>query len=150
MNCQNVRTAIDAASPREPFSEAVTLHFAACQNCCDYAAQMTAFFALMNEVPRVQVPNDFDFRLRARLAQIKAEPAPRGGLSFFSEFWKQSFSWGQTASAMAAIALVVTVTTVYFFSSKPGINVPTNEVAVYKPASAENVNITTFTTIKQA
>ena len=117
MNCQNVRTAIDAASPREPFSESVTLHLAACQNCGDYAAQMTALFALMNDVPRVQVPNDFDFRLRARLAQVKAEPAPRGGLSFFSEFWKQSFSWGQTASAMAAIALVVTMTTVYFFSS---------------------------------
>lgn len=113
MNCQHIRAAIDAASPREPFSEQVAFHLAGCQSCQDYAAQMTALFALMMDAPRVQVPNDFDFRLRARIAQAKSTPAPRGGLSFFSEFWKQSFSWGQTASALAAVALVVTLSTVY-------------------------------------
>ncbi|HWQ31442.1 MAG TPA: hypothetical protein VNQ79_01055 [Blastocatellia bacterium] len=75
---------------------------------------MTALFALMNGAPRIQVPNDFDFRLRARLAQAKAaQAAPRGGLGFFTDFWKLSFSWGQAASAMAAVALVVTLSTVW-------------------------------------
>src|SRR6059058_3410868 len=122
MNCQNIRTAIDAASPHEPFSEFVNHHFAACQSCCDYAAQMTALFALMGNVPRVQVPNDFDFRLRARIAQAKSVQEPRGGLSFFNELWKLSFSWGQAASAMAAIVLVVTLSTVYITRSKSDVN----------------------------
>lgn len=114
MNCQNIRAAIDASSPREPFSGNVTHHLAICQSCGDYAAQMTALFALMNDTPRIQVPNDFDFRLRARLAQAKAaQAAPRGGLGFFTDFRKLSFSWGQAASAMAAVALVVTLSTVW-------------------------------------
>lgn len=134
MNCQNIRAAIDASSPCEPFSGNVTSHLAACQNCGDYAAQMTALLTLMNDVPRVEAPGDFDFRLRARLAQAKAAQAPRGGLGFFSEFWKLSFSWGQAASAMAAVALVVTLSTVWLTSrDNSTLDQPTT-VAVVTPA----------------
>ncbi|MFN7949096.1 MAG: hypothetical protein U0Z53_27330 [Blastocatellia bacterium] len=137
MNCQNIRAAIDASSPREPFSGNVTTHLAACQNCGDYAAQMTALLTLMNDVPRVEVPNDFDFRLRARLAQAKAAQAPRGGLSFFNEFWKLSFSWGQAASAMAAVALVVTLSTFWLTSRNQSAPDQPTTVAVVTPAAPE-------------
>lgn len=135
MNCQNIRAAIDASSPREPFSGNVTSHLAACQNCGDYAAQMTALLTLMNDVPRVEVPGDFDFRLRARLAQAKAAQAPRGGLSFFNEFWKLSFSWGQAASAMAAVALVVTLSMAWLVSPSHSTSDQPTTVAVVTPAA---------------
>ncbi len=135
MNCQNIRAAIDASSPCEPFSGNVTSHLAACQHCGDYAAQMTALLTLMNDVPRVEAPSDFDFRLRARLAQAKAAQAPRGGLSFFTEFWKLSFSWGQAASAMAAVALVVTLSTVWLTSRDHStLDQPTTIAVVTPPA----------------
>jgi hypothetical protein len=132
MNCQNIRAAIDASSPHEPFSGNVTHHLATCQSCGDYAAQLTALFALMQDTPRIQVPNDFDFRLRARLAQAKAaQAAPRGGLGFFTDLWKLSFSWRQAASAMAAVALVVTLSTVWLVRNNNSTSVqPTdNNVA---------------------
>lgn len=122
MNCQNIRAAVDASSPREPFSEQITHHLALCQSCGEYAAQMTALFTLMNAAPRVQAPNDFDFRLRARLAQARAARSPQRGLGFFTEFWKQSFSWGQAASALAAVALVVTLSTVYLIGDRNPAN----------------------------
>jgi hypothetical protein len=122
MNCQNIRAAVDASSPREPFSEQITHHLALCQSCGEYAAQMTALLTLMNAAPRVQAPNDFDFRLRARLAQARAARSPQRGLGFFTEFWKQSFSWGQAASALAAVALVVTLSTVYLIGNRNPAN----------------------------
>ncbi|HZS04100.1 MAG TPA: hypothetical protein VFD58_04625 [Blastocatellia bacterium] len=146
MNCQKIRMAIDAASPREPFSEFVSHHLAGCQGCSDYAAQMTALFALMSDVPRVQVPNDFDFRLRARIAQARSVQEPRGGLGFFTEFWKLSFSWGQAASAMAAIALVVTLSAVYLVSNNKSVpNTPVNVASAGKnanlPAGPSSVSV---------
>jgi hypothetical protein len=113
MNCQNVRTVIDNASPREAFGEKVSLHLAGCDGCRDYAGQMTALFALMNDVPRVEVPGDFDFRLRARIAQAKAAQSPSNGRGILNRFWGQSFSWAQASAAMAAVALLVSFGT-YF------------------------------------
>jgi hypothetical protein len=113
MNCQNVRTVIDSASPREAFGEKVSLHLAGCDGCRDYAGQMTALFALMNDVPRVEVPGDFDFRLRARIAQAKAAQSPSNGRGILNRFWVQSFSWAQASAAMAAVALLVSFGT-YF------------------------------------
>jgi hypothetical protein len=64
--------------------------------------------ALVGVLPAIEAPGDFDFRLRARLAQAKAEEAARGPLGWLADFWTQSFSFGQAATALAALALVVT------------------------------------------
>ncbi|MFN0118901.1 MAG: hypothetical protein ACKV2V_00200 [Blastocatellia bacterium] len=119
MHCQNIRAAIDTSSPGQPFNDAVTYHLADCGNCGDYAAEMSAFQALLGDLPRVQAPNDFDFKLRARLAQVKAAPAPRGGFGFFSDLFHLSFlrgegvlSFGQAAAIAASVLLAVTLTAV--------------------------------------
>lgn len=71
------------------------------------ASEEVKVAALVGVLPTIEAPGDFDFRLRARLAQAKAEEAARGPLAWLSDFWTQSFSFGQAATAMAALALVV-------------------------------------------
>lgn len=71
------------------------------------ASEEVKVAALVGVLPAIEAPGDFDFRLRARLAQTKAEETARGPLAWLSDFLAQSFSFGQAATAMAALALVV-------------------------------------------
>jgi hypothetical protein len=71
------------------------------------ASEEVKVAALVGVLPAIEAPGDFDFRLRARLAQTKAEETARGPLAWLSDFLAQSFSFGQAATAMAAVALVV-------------------------------------------
>lgn len=71
------------------------------------ASEEVKLAALVGVLPAIQAPGDFDFRLRARMAQAKSEQTARGPLAWLSDFWTQSFSFGQAATAMAALALVV-------------------------------------------
>lgn len=71
------------------------------------ASEEVKLAALVGVLPVIQAPGDFDFRLRARMAQAKSEQTTRGPLAWLSDFWTQSFSFGQAATAMAALALVV-------------------------------------------
>jgi hypothetical protein len=65
---------------------------------------------LLQSIPAVTAPPDFAFRVRARLA--RAEAPVRNPLAAFGAWLKQSFTLGQAATAMAAIALVAVFTTV--------------------------------------
>jgi len=67
---------------------------------------------LLSAQPRVQAPADFDFRLRARIA--RAQSAERHPLGLLESLWTRTFSWGQAATAMAALAVAVTFSTYYF------------------------------------
>jgi len=71
------------------------------------ASEEVKLLALVNSLPPVNAPADFNFRLRARLAQAKAEKAAWSPLAWLAEFWANSFSLGQAATAMAAVALIV-------------------------------------------
>jgi len=117
MNCQQIQTAIDTVSRREALDESVHRHLTSCQGCRGYADEMSALFSLLTAAPRVVAPGDFDFRLRARIAAVQAER--RGPFSFLENFWSLSFSFGRAATAMAAIALVATFTTLYFVNHRP-------------------------------
>jgi hypothetical protein len=66
--------------------------------------------SLLQSIPAVSAPPDFAFRVRARLARTKA-PA-RNPLASIGEWLKQSFTLGQAATAMAAVALIAVFTTV--------------------------------------
>lgn len=72
------------------------------------ASEEVKVAALVGALPAIEAPGNFDFHLRARLAQAKAEQNARGPLAWLADFWSQSFSFGQAATAMAALALVVT------------------------------------------
>ena len=74
------------------------------------ASEEVKIAALVGVLPAIEAPSNFDFHLRARLAQVNAEQTARGPLTWLADFWTKSFSFGsfgQAATAMAALALVV-------------------------------------------
>lgn len=71
------------------------------------ASEEVKLAVLVGVLPAIEAPGDFNFRLRARMAQAKAEQTAPGPLAWLADFWTKSFSFGQAATAMAALALVV-------------------------------------------
>ncbi len=117
MNCHKIRAAIELSSPREPLHESAQRHLVDCQGCRQYADELRSLIALLNAPPRVSVPADFDFRLRARIAaaQVQQHRLP----VWLESFWTLNFSWGQAARVMAAVAVVVASVTVYLLRQQP-------------------------------
>ncbi len=72
---------------------------------------------LLQSVPAITAPPDFAFRVRARLAQEKAQETASNPLVWLQNWFAQSFSFGQAASAMAAIALIAVFTTMQLRNS---------------------------------
>lgn len=131
MNCKQTREAIDTASRRSPYGDAVTSHLNGCPECRRYADETNSLLRLLSAQPRVQAPADFDFRLRARIARAQAEQAnPTGWLEqLWQNFLAQTFSWGQAATAMAAVAMVITVST-FYINRDSGTPMTPSEIAV--------------------
>lgn len=140
MNCKQIREAIDTATRRQGYGEAVKAHLGLCTDCRRHADEASALLSLLAMQPRVEAPADFDFRLRARMARAKAEQQSGAGL--LERFWARSFSFGQAATAMAAVAVAVTASTFYFKGSEQPI-IPaagTSEVAMQVAAPGRPVN----------
>jgi len=131
MTCKETTAAIDTASRRSSFGDGVNSHLSGCPDCRRHADEMSSLLSLLSAQPRVQAPADFDFRLRARLARAKAEQTSPAGL--FENLWVRSFSWGQAATAMATLAMVVAFSTFYFKQDNVA-PVKTDDVAVANPA----------------
>src|SRR5262249_56534876 len=112
MNCKQIREAIDAASGHNSYSGHVASHLSGCPDCHRYSDEAASLLRLLGAQPRVEAPPDFEFRLRARIANAQAAPAidPRG---FLRKIRPWTFSWGQTVAAAAALTLVITVSTLY-------------------------------------
>jgi hypothetical protein len=132
MTCQSIQAAISETvygglqSP--DFGEGVRAHLGDCLGCRRHAHEMSGVAALMGNLPRVTAPADFDFKLRARIARAKADERAQG--SWFAAFFGRSFSWAQASGAMAAVALVVGITTYQLLPGAAVSVAPTTEVAV--------------------
>jgi hypothetical protein len=136
MSCKQIREAIDAASGHNSYSGHVASHLSGCPDCHRYSGEAASLLRLLSAQPRVEAPPDFEFRLRARIANAQAAPAidPQG---FLQKIRPWTFSWGQTVAAAAALTLVVTVSTLYINSYKvaPG---PGGEIANRAPDPQPN------------
>jgi len=121
MSCKQIREAIDAASGHNSYSGHVASHLSGCPDCHRYSDEAASLLRLLSAQPRVEAPPDFEFRLRARIAEAQAAPAidPQGLLQKIRPW---IFSWGQTVAAAAALTLVVTASAIY-------INIDHNRVA---------------------
>jgi anti-sigma factor RsiW len=70
MNCDDVRARLERALPREPRDAALASHLAQCPDCGAHAAALSLVDARLGAMhARIDVPSDFDVRLRARLAR---------------------------------------------------------------------------------
>jgi hypothetical protein len=67
--------------------------------------------SLLQAVPAVTAPADFAFRVRAGLAREQAQQKASNPLAWLQNWLAESFSFGQAATAMAALALIAVFTT---------------------------------------
>lgn len=153
MNCQNVRSAIDTATRRAPVDESVKAHLSDCRDCRSHSDETSALLALLMTQPRVEAPADFNFKVRARIASVQAEP--RSPWAAVERFWARSFSWGQAITATATLAVLATFSALHFTSSNQTVVTAPNEVTVavsrqpsdpLAPASAQDTTAARETT----
>lgn len=69
MNCQEIKSATDIASTNNSFQA----HLVECSACRQHVTEMNSLRALLRQQPRLEVPGDYDFRLRARIARAESE-----------------------------------------------------------------------------
>ena len=135
MNCKDVQTSIDSASNRNPMVREAHNHLTVCPDCRRYSDQSNALLALLTAQPRVEAPADFDFRLRARIAQVQAKPA--SPFAFLENFFAQTFSLKHAAASLAALAVMAAGTTMYFTQSNQPVQNST--IAYNQPSVSQKI-----------
>ncbi len=124
INCQTLRREIEGAGSAEHLNDAAIAHLNGCDSCATLARQQGRLQAILANLGTVEAPGDFDFKLRARLA------AEGNGRSAHS-IWL-NFSFGQR-SAVTAMALVLIVAGVAFFSLRQPSNETVSTIAPANP-----------------
>ncbi len=99
MNCRNVRQEIEHADPGDLLSSSVNDHVLGCVACETLWREQTGLHKLVSSLGTVEAPSDFDFRLRARLANEK-----RGRSQSFT---LGDLSFGFRSAVIAAVLLVM-------------------------------------------
>jgi hypothetical protein len=98
MNCGNVRREIEEASPGGFLSSLAAVHLSNCPECVTFRDQQTRLREIMSSLGTVNAPDDFDFRLRARLAGEKPGSVARFPLT--------NLSFGFRFAALATMLLM--------------------------------------------
>jgi hypothetical protein len=73
MNCQNLRRVIEAADRGDLLSVAAAEHISACPACEKFNDEHVKLRDIVSNLGTVKAPDDFEFRLRARLARANAQ-----------------------------------------------------------------------------
>ncbi|HEX3248181.1 MAG TPA: hypothetical protein VHS05_02045 [Pyrinomonadaceae bacterium] len=87
-NCEVIRQELDELMLGETFSAAATEHLRECAECREFNEKQTGLRLIVGSLGTVSAPPDFDFRLRARLANDANSaafhfwPLARRGLAF--------------------------------------------------------------------
>lgn len=76
MKCKAYQSEIEEKGPgRESLSQQARAHLAGCAACRAFSDERAALRRLLGDLPAVEAPADFDFRLRARLFAAESEKA---------------------------------------------------------------------------
>jgi len=96
-NCKQIRRELDELMLGEAWSAAATEHLRECAECREFHVQQTKLRKIVGSLGTVEAPADFDFRLRARLAN--------GASSGPAIYWRLMRS-GLVVAAMAIVVLM--------------------------------------------
>jgi hypothetical protein len=110
--CKQIKVLIDEADRPEAIAYSASQHIASCNDCGQFLDERAKLKALLADVGRVSAPPDFDFKLKARLAEVKGRKSswrltPSGYLKLGG------------ATAALVIAVVAAQTSGFFSSDKP-------------------------------
>ena len=99
MNCRNVRREIEEVAPGDLLSSSANDHVKNCAQCGTFREERLKLREMLSSLGAVEAPGDFDFRLRARLANEK-----RGG---GQPFVMRNLSFGFRSAAVATMLLLI-------------------------------------------
>ena len=99
MNCRNVRQEIEEAVPGKWLSANVNNHVLNCVACETLLREQTKLRELVSSLGTVTAPSDFDYRLRARLAEEKRRAT--------RPFTLGNFSFGLAPVAVVSVLLLI-------------------------------------------
>ena len=99
MNCRSVRREIEEVAPGNLLSASAGDHLKHCPQCNAFREDRLKLREMLSSLGAVEAPADFDFRLRARLANEK-----RGAKQ---PFVMRNLSFGFRSAAVAATLLLI-------------------------------------------
>ena len=99
MNCRNIRREIEEEGSDHLLSSSAKDHIENCLECRTFSEDRLKLREMLSSLGAVTAPDDFDFRLRARLASEK-----RGGAD---PFVMRNISFGFRSAAFATILLLI-------------------------------------------
>src|SRR5688572_25408851 len=97
MNCRNVRREIEEVAAGDLLSSSATDHLKNCPQCETFREERLKLREMLSTLGAVEAPGDFEFRLRARLANEK-----RG-----QPFVMRNLSFGFRSATVATILLLI-------------------------------------------
>jgi hypothetical protein len=100
MDCQDVRREINLLELHQALTHDARAHLVNCANCREVSEQSAALRTLVATLGNVTAPENFDMRLRARLARDRQ---PAGG---WMNFWRQANGVPAYALALSFFLLV--------------------------------------------
>jgi hypothetical protein len=96
-NCKVIRRELDELMLGDAWSSAATEHLRGCASCREFHEQQTKLRQIVGSLGTVEAPADFDFRLRARLANsANSEPG---------------IYWAIARRGLAVAAMVIVIAT---------------------------------------
>ncbi|HVQ38952.1 MAG TPA: hypothetical protein VMS31_15545 [Pyrinomonadaceae bacterium] len=98
MNCRSVRREIDEGPSSSLLSASADDHLKSCSQCTSFREDRLKLREMLSSLGSVEAPGDFDFRLRARLANEKRGAQP---------FVMRNLSFGFRSAAVAASLLLI-------------------------------------------
>lgn len=98
MNCRRVRREIEEVATGESMGSSATDHLKTCAECGTFREDRLKLREMLSSLGSVEAPGDFDFRLRARLANEERGRRP---------FVMRNLSVGFRSAAVTAMLLLV-------------------------------------------
>ena len=120
MNCRNVRREIEEVAPSDLLSASASEHLKNCTQCATFREERLKLREMLSSLGSVEAPGDFDFRLRARLANER-----RPGTQ---PFVMRNLSFGFRSVAAVAMLLLVGAALLFVnFRTPPSKSLSANE-----------------------
>jgi hypothetical protein len=115
-DCNTIRRELDEIKLGESYGAPVVLHLKQCSECREFDQSRTKLRQLVGSLETVEAPADFDFRLRARLANEK--------IGSFHWFTLVGWSPGARSAVMAGFIFLVGAVVVLNHWGGPKNSVP--------------------------
>jgi hypothetical protein len=125
MKCKAVLREIEELEQGARLSVETDAHLSACESCSAFARERDALRQLLAGLDAVETPPDFDWRLRARLAEARSEGEP-------ARNWLSGFAPGARALTVAASVMLLLATVIIYrqATQRPAMVTESSRVAV--------------------